>query len=146
MTMPERISVADNTLPVRNERGFFEIRLESIGGLGANVASQIFAEAGVLHAGLNGSNFASYGSEKKGSPVTGFIRFAPGGHEIRDATPIERPHVVAVFHEALLHSGGRVLRGMYPDSAVVVNSRKQAQELAQSIDFVSGTLGVLPAL
>lgn len=143
---PTKGANAPGALPVANEHGFFEIRLESIGGLGANVASQIFAEAGVLHAGLNGSNFASYGSEKKGSPVTGFIRFAPGGHEIRDATPIERPHVVAVFHEALLHSGGRVLGGLYPNSAVVVNSRKQAQELAQSIGFVSGTLGVLPAL
>lgn len=133
-------------LPIRNEQGFFEIRLESIGGLGANVAGQIFAEAGVLHAGLNGSNFASYGSEKKGSPVTGFVRFAAGDEEIRDATPIERPHVVAVFHEALLHSGGNVLRGLYPNSTVLVNSRKQVHELAQSIGLNAGRLGVLPAL
>lgn len=133
-------------LPIRNEHGFFEIRLESIGGLGANVAGQIFAEAGVLHAGLNGSNFASYGSEKKGSPVKGFIRFAAGDEEIRDATPIERPHVVAVFHEALLHSGGGVLGGVYPDSTVIVNTRKAPDEWAEQISFATGTLGVLPAL
>ncbi len=44
--MPEMLSVADKPLPVRNERGFFEIRLESIGGLGANVAAQILPRRG----------------------------------------------------------------------------------------------------
>lgn len=144
--MPERISVADNTLPVRNERGFFEIRLESIGGLGANVAAQIFAEAGVHYAGLNASNFASYGSEKKGSPVKGFIRFAPGDEDIRDATPVERPHVLGVFHEALLRSGAGVLGGLYTDSMVIVNTRKQPDEMARMMGLTSGTIGVLPAL
>lgn len=144
--MPEVMSSATATLPVRNERGFFEIRLESIGGLGANVAAQIFAEAGVLYAGLNASNFASYGSEKKGSPVKGFVRFAPGDHDIRDATPIERPHVLAVFHEALLHSGGGVLGGLYADSTVIVNSRKEPEEMLHTLGLASGKLGVLPAL
>ena len=77
------------------------------------MAAQIFAEAGVLYAGLNVSNFASYGSEKKGSPVKGFIRFASADHVIRDATPVERPHVLGVFHEALLRSGAGVLGGLY---------------------------------
>lgn len=136
----------EERLPIRNEHGFFEVRLESIGGLGANVAGQIFAEAGVLHAGLNGSNFASYGSEKKGSPVKGFVRFAAGDDDIRDATPVERPHVLAVFHEALFYSGGNVLRGVYPDTTVIVNSRKSPDELAETIGLPSGLLGVLPAL
>lgn len=135
-----------NPLPIRNEHGFFEIRLESIGGLGANVAGQIFAEAGVLHVGLNGSNFASYGSEKKGSPVKGFVRFAAGNDEIRDATPVERPHVLAVFHEALFYSQNDVLRGIYPDSTIIANSRKSGSELAEAVGLLSGRLGVLPAL
>lgn len=144
--MPEMLSVADKPLPVRNERGFFEIRLESIGGLGANVAAQIFAEAGVHYAGLNASNFASYGSEKKGSPVKGFIRFAPGDEHIRDATPVERPHVLGVFHEALLRSGAGVLGGLFPDSIVIVNTRRQPDEMARLIGRTTGTVGVLPAL
>lgn len=139
-------SSGDAPLPIQNEHGFFEIRLESIGGLGANVAGQIFAEAGVLHAGLNGSNFASYGSEKKGSPVKGFVRFAQGDQQIRDATPVERPHVLAVFHEALLHSGANVLGGLYEDSTVIVNTRKQAEDMAAMMDLAFGRLGVLPAL
>lgn len=48
-----------------NRLGFFEIRLESIGGLGANLAGKMLAETGVLGLGLNASNFSSYGSEKR---------------------------------------------------------------------------------
>lgn len=54
-------------LPKTNDLGFFEIRLESIGGLGANLAGKMLAEAGVLGLGLNGSNFSTYGSEKRNS-------------------------------------------------------------------------------
>jgi len=146
MAMPGTTSAAASVLPVRNERGFFEIRLESIGGLGANVAAQIFAEAGVLYAGLNGSNFASYGSEKKGTPVKAFIRFTDGDREIRDTSPVERPHVLGVFHEALLRSGGSVLGGLYPDSIVIVNTRKSAEEMARILGRSTGTVGVLKAL
>src|ERR1700750_2785004 len=70
-------------LPKKNELGFFEIRLESIGGLGANLAGKMLAEAGVLSLGLKGSSFSSYGSEKKGSPVKSFIRFCDPDVEIR---------------------------------------------------------------
>lgn len=144
--MPETISAAASVLPVRNQRGFFEIRLESIGGLGANVAAQIFAEAGVLYAGLNGSNFASYGSEKKGTPVKAFIRFTDGDRDIRDTSPVERPHVLGVFHEALLRSGGGVLGGLYRDSVVIVNTRRSAEETARLLGRSTGTVGALPAL
>ncbi|HKZ51201.1 MAG TPA: ferredoxin, partial [Dehalococcoidia bacterium] len=59
--------MVNRALPLTDEEGFFGIRFESIGGLGAQLAGQILAEAGVLRMGYNGSAFASYGSEKKGS-------------------------------------------------------------------------------
>src|SRR3990172_11909210 len=92
------------TLPKTSGLGFYEIRFESIGGLGAHLAGQILAETGVLHLGLNGSHFSSYGSEKKGSPVKSYVRFCAPDHELRTSSPIERPQVVAVFHEALAKS------------------------------------------
>ena len=63
-------------LPKVNDLGFFEIRLESIGGMGANSAGKMLADVGVLSQGYNGAAFSSYGSEKKGSPVKSFVRFA----------------------------------------------------------------------
>ncbi len=133
-------------LPVTNQEGFFEIRLESIGGLGANVAGKILAEAGVLHAGLNGSNFASYGSEKKGTPVKSFVRFADGNKEIRNATPVERPHVLGIFHEALVRSDRSVLSGLYADSIVVLNSRKDPEAAREEFGIPARRVGTVRAL
>jgi pyruvate ferredoxin oxidoreductase gamma subunit len=62
-------------LPDRS--GFFEIRLESIGGLGAHAASQILGHAAVLDMNLSGSYFSSHGSEKKGSVVRSCVRLRP---------------------------------------------------------------------
>ena len=111
------------TLPKLNDLGFFEIRLESIGGLGANLAGKMLAEAGVVGVGFNGVSFSSYGSEKKGSPVKAHIRFCDPDTKIRDTTPVERPHVVGIFHESL-YKTVNVISGIYEDSIVLVNSRK----------------------
>lgn len=133
------------TLPVTNEEGFYEIRCESIGGLGANLAGKMLAEAAVLHMGFNGANFASYGSEKKGTPVKTFIRLGPPEIELRTSAPVERPHLLAIFHEALIRSGDPA-GGIYPDSVVIVNTSRSLDELAQDLKMTSGTLGVLDAL
>ena len=81
---------------------FFEIRFESIGGLGAHAAGQVIASAAVLRMGLNGSHFSSYGSEKKGSVVRSFVRLAPADRAIRTSAPIEEPDVIVVFNGGLI--------------------------------------------
>jgi len=82
--------------------GFFEIRFESIGGLGAHAAGQILARAAVLKMNLNGSHFSSYGSEKKGSPVRSYIRLGAEDKPIRTSAPIDSPDAIVVFHGALM--------------------------------------------
>lgn len=132
-------------LSTKNELGFYEIRLESIGGLGANLAGKMLAEAGVMGLGLNGSNFSSYGSEKKGSPVKSFVRFCDSETEIRDHSPIERPHVVGVFHEALYKTVD-VVSGLMPGGIVLVNSARDFDEIARDLKLTYGTLAVVDAL
>ena len=63
-------------LPVKNDRGYYEIRLESIGGLGANLCGKMLGELGVTCLKLNAASFSSYGSEKRGSPVKAHIRWS----------------------------------------------------------------------
>ncbi|PLR82145.1 ferredoxin [Bacillus canaveralius] len=133
------------TLPKQNELGFFEIRLESIGGLGANLAGKMLAEAGVLGLGLNGANFSSYGSEKKGSPVKSFIRFCEPHVEIRDHSPIEQPHVIGVFHEALYKTVD-VVSGLGPEGIVLVNSVRSFEEIKEDLQLEHGTLAIVDAL
>src|SRR5512146_1287107 len=94
-------SGAAGRLPVKNDLGFFEIRMESIGGLGANVAGKILTEAAILGMGMNGAGFASYGSEKKGTPVKAFVRLCEAGDKVRVNSPVEEPRVLAICHEAL---------------------------------------------
>jgi len=132
-------------LPTKNDLGFFEIRLESIGGLGANLAGKMLAEAGVLGLGLNGSNFSSYGSEKKGSPVKGFIRFCEPEVEIRDHSPIEEPHVIGVFHEAL-YKMVDVVKGLRPNGIVLVNSTRDFESVKNDLGMKNGKLAIVDAL
>lgn len=137
--------VTKTKLTKKNELGLFEIRLESIGGLGANLAGKMLAEAGVVNLGLNGSNFSSYGSEKKGSPVKAFIRFSDPDTNMRAASPIEEPHVVGVFHEALLKTQN-CISGLQADGILVVNTTKTPDEIRELSGLETGTVVCVDAL
>ncbi len=132
-------------LPEKNELGFYEMRFESIGGLGANLAAQVLAEAVILGQKLDGANFASYGSEKKGSPVKAFIRLCERGTQVRTSSPVERPNLLVVFHEALLKNPGTT-QGLLPDSIVLVNTAGSPERLRDVLSLSSGTVAVVNAL
>ncbi len=132
-------------LPMKNNLGFFEIRLESIGGLGANLAGKMLAEAGVMGLGLNGSNFSSYGSEKKGTPVKSFVRFCDPDTEIRDHSPIERPHVIGVFHEALYKTVD-VVNGLEQGGIVLVNTTRDFSTVQEELQIDHGIIALVDAM
>lgn len=134
-----------STLTKKNALGFFEIRLESIGGLGANLAGKMLAETGALELGFNAANFSSYGSEKKGSPVKTFVRFCDPEIEIRDHSPIEQPHLIAVFHEAL-YKIVNVASGLQPDGVILVNTTRGFDEVRSSLNVESGTVALIDAM
>lgn len=98
-----------------------EIRLESIGGLGANLAGQLLAEYLALRKGLNVSQFSSYGSEKKGTPVRSFIRVVDADKPIRVSSPVIEPDILGVFHEALL-ARTSTLAGLRSDGVLILNA------------------------
>ena len=137
--------ITETKLTHTNDLGLFEIRLESIGGLGANLAGKMLAEAAVLHLGLNGSNFSSYGSEKKGSPVKAFVRLADPKTKIRAASPIEEPHVVGVFHEALFKTQN-CISGLPADGILLVNTKKTPDEIQELSGLQAGTIVCVDAL
>lgn len=130
---------------VTDDWGFFGIRLESIGGYGAHIAGRILSEAGILYQGFGGSNFSSYGSEKKGTPVKAYVRFCAADHEVRTSEPVEEPHVIAVFHEALARTQP-VIAGLRPDGVVLLNTRKSAAAARQLLHLDHGAIGVVDAI
>ncbi len=133
------------SLPITNERGFYEIRLESVGGLGANLSGKIFGEIGALQLGFNSSSFASYGSEKKGTPVKSFIRWCAPEQEIRISTPITEPHLLGLFHEALAGKVA-VTAGVTEKTAIVVNSNSRPDEIRERLKLYAGKLYCIDAL
>lgn len=108
-------------LPITDENGYYQIRLESIGGLGANLCGKMLGELGLKYLGLNSVSFSSYGSEKKGTPVKGYIRYSAADVDIKLHSPIKIPHLLAVFHDALL-SDPSVLKGCGSDTDIIVNT------------------------
>lgn len=133
-------------LPLKNDLGFFEIRMESIGGLGANVAGKILTEAAIIGMGMNGAGFASYGSEKKGTPVKSFVRICEGDQQVRINSPVEEPHVLAIFHEALARSVP-VTAGAVPGKTVVIlNTRRTPSQARDFLKLEGGKVGVVDAM
>jgi len=104
-----------------NGQEFFELRFESIGGLGAHAAGQVLATAAVVRMGMNGAHFSSYGSEKKGSVVRSFVRLAPAERPIRTSAPVEKPDAIVVFHAALLRNAA-TFAGLKANGTLIYNA------------------------
>jgi pyruvate ferredoxin oxidoreductase gamma subunit len=112
---------ANGPVSLPHAERFFEIRLESIGGLGAHAAGQVLATAAVLGMRLNGAHFSSYGSEKKGSLVRSFVRLGPVDRPVRTSAPVEVPDGIVVFHAALLRNPA-TLAGLRKDGTLIYNA------------------------
>jgi pyruvate ferredoxin oxidoreductase gamma subunit len=132
-------------LPITNKYGFYEIRLESIGGLGANISGKILGELGVLKLGLNASNFASYGSEKRGTPVKSYVRYCKPDQEIKINSPVEQPHILGLFHSQL---AGKipVMAGVNENSIVIVNTTEDPDTIRDRLKMYAGKLVCIDAL
>lgn len=105
----------------RHRDGFFELRFESIGGLGAHGAGQVLAAAAVLRMGMNGAQFSSYGSEKKGSLVRSFVRLGPADRPVRTSAPVYQPDGIVVFHAALARNAA-TFAGLKRDGFAIINA------------------------
>jgi 2-oxoacid:acceptor oxidoreductase gamma subunit (pyruvate/2-ketoisovalerate family) len=96
-----------------------EVRIHGRGGQGAQVAGQMLAAA-FFRAGRQVQAFAAYGGERRGAPVTAFLRV--DDRPIRLRCDIERPHHVVVLDPTLIGDVADVEAG----GLVVVNSPERA--------------------
>lgn len=140
----KNMSAGGVLLPDTDENGYYEIRLESIGGLGANLAGKLLGELGALTLGLNASSFSSYGSEKKGSPVRAFVRYRESQKEILRNSPVVYPNLLGVFHEAMAKSYP-IFAGAFEKTKIVLNTWLDQKEAAKQYHIPAGTLYCLDA-
>jgi len=124
-------------LPDCNEYGYYEIRLESIGGLGANLCGKMLGELGALYLKLNAASFSSYGSEKRGSPVKAFIRYANPETEIRSNSPVRVPNILGLFHEAMIGKMA-VTAGVNEKTKIVINTNASPEDIRDRLKLCAG--------
>lgn len=138
-------AAAQVRLPQTNESGYYEMRLESIGGLGANLCGKLLGELGAAYLGLNAAAFSSYGSEKRGSPVKSYVRWSMPQQEILHNSPVEHPHLLVLFHAALSDTLP-VTAGVEADCTVVVNTDAEPEQTRERLRLHTGTICCVDAL
>ena len=135
----------NTSFSLRPKQEYFEIRLESIGGLGANLCGKMLGELGALYLKLNASNFSSYGSEKRGSPVKSHIRWCSPEKELRISTPVTKPDLLGIFHEALLKNNA-LQKDVNGNSYIVLHTTLSPSEAAKKYHLTAGKLYCINAL
>lgn len=143
--MDKQKRVSKMTLPFANENGYYEIRLESIGGLGANLCGKLLGELGAEYLGFNSASFSEYGSEKRGSPVKAYVRWSDADREILHNSPIETPDMLVLFHQALARTYP-VTAGVGEDCTVVVNTSADPQVVRDTLRLHGGRICCINAL
>lgn len=115
-----------------------EIRLHARAGQGMVTAAEIIAQAANVE-GKHSQAFPFFGSEKRGPPVTSYVRV--------DEKPIHlyeeifEPDIVVVAEPSVLHEVD-VCKGLKDTGFVLVNTDKTAEELklsAKRVYTINGT-------
>ena len=120
----------ETKLPLQNDNGYYEIRIESIGGLGANLCGKMMGELGIKYLGLNSASFSSYGSEKTGTPVKAFIRYSDPDNDIRVHSPVTHPHILCIFHQALMQNTD-IFDGCGKDTTIIINTNVSPKDIME---------------
>ena len=98
-----------------------EIRIHGRGGQGSVVAAYLLA-ATAIHAGYEAQAFPAFGAERRGAPVTAFVRISRS--PIRRRAEIEHPDFLIVQDAKLLQLPGTT-GGLAADGGVLVNAESE---------------------
>jgi 2-oxoacid:acceptor oxidoreductase gamma subunit (pyruvate/2-ketoisovalerate family) len=115
-----------------------EIRIHGRGGQGAVVASQILAEA-AFRDGLSVQAFPSFGSERRGAPVTAFVRLDRTVILVR--TEVYRPNGLIVLDQSLITQKlVDVTAGLRADGWILINSPQPPESFDTLAAYTVGTV------
>lgn len=123
-----------------NEKSL-EIRWHGRGGQGAKTAALLLADV-AFKTGAYVQGFPEYGPERMGAPITAYNRISKD--EIRVHSNIYTPDLVVVVDETLLESVD-VTAGLKEDGAIIVNTSKSADEIAEHLNGYQGRVFTVDA-
>lgn len=118
-----------------------EIRWHGRGGQGAKTAALLLADV-AFKTGAYVQGFPEYGPERMGAPITAYNRISKD--EIRVHSNIYTPDLVVVVDETLLESVD-VTAGLKEDGAIIVNTSKSADEIAEHLNGYQGRVFTVDA-
>jgi pyruvate ferredoxin oxidoreductase gamma subunit len=107
-----------------------EIRIHGRGGQGNVVAAYLLATA-AFEEGRYAQAFPNFGAERRGAPVTAFVRIAD--RPIRRRCQVREPAYLIVQDDTLLNLPN-ITAGLQDGGAVLVNSNRDSTELAAQLD------------
>lgn len=114
-----------------------EIRLHGRGGMGTVKAAEIIVWAKVAGGGY-GSSIPFFGFERKGAPVTAFVKLSD--KPIRPKTQVYTPDCVVVL-DPTIRNAVDVFEGMKRGGTFVINTSEDASSLE-----VPGTVGTIATI
>lgn len=97
-----------------------DIRIHGRGGHG-NVTAAYLLAATLFAGGLEAQAFPAFGAERRGAPVTAFVRVARV--PIRRRDQVRRPDILVIQDPTLLTLPA-TLEGLAPDGGVLVNAER----------------------
>lgn len=103
-----------------------EVRIHGRGGQGNVVAAYLLATA-AFETGRHCQAFPSFGAERRGAPVTAFVRIAD--QPIRRRCQVAAPAFLVVQDSGLLHIPS-TLDGLKAGGGIIVNSQRSSEELS----------------
>lgn len=95
-----------------------ELRIHGRGGQGAVIASKLLASA-LFHEGRSVQSFPAFGVERRGAPVTAFLRFSDGPILLR--CEITQPDDLIVLDFTLINAVD-VSSGLKDGGSILINS------------------------
>lgn len=115
----------------------YKIRLEGIGGLGANLIGKLLGQIGFEYMNMEARAFSSYGSEKRGSPVKSYIYYS--NKKILTNTAIKNPDLIGIFTPTLKEAA----YGAKADTNIVVNTKEDFNTIAESLSIGEANLWLI---
>lgn len=95
-----------------------EMRIHGRGGQGAVIASKVLASA-LFREGRSVQSFPAFGVERRGAPVTAFLRFSQGPILLR--CEITSPHDLIILDPTLIKAID-VAQGLQPGGSILINT------------------------
>ncbi|MDR1313200.1 MAG: 2-oxoacid:acceptor oxidoreductase family protein [Deltaproteobacteria bacterium] len=108
-----------------------EIRFHGRGGQGAVTSAELMAQTAIAR-GRYAQAFPSFGPERRGAPVTAFLRISDSPIRVREK--IYNPDVVVVLDPTVM-SVTRVDAGLKPGGWLLVNTHKSPADVKKEFGY-----------